>query len=75
MPEEEDVFAKSLMEKAGLERSPDRPSRRRRDSDDDIAELSELDDATIADDPSTNLKPPMPTGDSEDDDALRWLSD
>ena len=74
-PEEEDIFAKSLMEKAGLERSPDRPRRRRESSDDDIAELSELEDPTVADVTPTNLKPPKPTGNSEDDDALRWLSD
>ena len=74
-PEEEDIFSKSLMEKAGLERKPQ--PRRRRDSDDDIPDLSELDE-TILDEPAreVSVRAPKPTsGNTEDDAAMRWLSD
>ena len=74
-PEDEDIFAKSLMEKAGLERSPSRPPRKR-DSDEDVSELTKLaEDETVFDAPEVTLKKPRPTGNTEDDDALRWLSD
>jgi adenylate cyclase len=58
--QQEDVFAKTLMEKAGLERSR-RP--RRRDSDMSVGT------------PKQTSKPAEPSGDPVEDDAYRWLSE
>ncbi len=64
-PEEEDPFATSLMEKAGLVR---KKRKRKPDS-------SHVDDI-IGDASTTTLKPPLkPTGNKQEDEILGWLSE
>ena len=74
-PEEEDVFSQSLMEKAGLEKKP-QARRPKRDIEDEIPDLSELDE-TILDEPARPSRRPAPTpsGNSDDDAALKWLNE
>lgn len=65
LPPEEDPFATSLMEKAGLVR---KKRKRKPDS-------SHVDDI-IGDASTTTLKPPLkPTGNKQEDEILGWLSE